>query len=118
MGIPAIKGTIDPPIFVDNRAISKQQSLLRAALRPPFLDGDFVGPIARMKRRLINIRAWWRGLDRGGSGGVRSNSLNQLEDSSTENHLSPTERLRKRYLHLRDQGRSAFKKEQEDDDDD
>lgn len=119
MGISASKEEIDSQaISVDNRTIAKQHSRLRAALRPPFLDGDFVGPIARLKCRLINMRAWWRGLDRGGSGGVRSGNQKEVEDLASESHLSPTEKLRKRYLFLRDQGRAAFKKEQDDDDDD
>lgn len=57
---------------------SKRQRLA-AALRPPFLDGDFVGPFARFRQRFVGVRTWWRGLMRGGTGdedrlGVRMRS--------------------------------------------
>jgi hypothetical protein len=107
---------IDAPIASEKGVVSKR-ARLRAALRPPFLDGDFVGPIARMKVRLMGIRAWWAGLDRGGSGAKGSFGLRlkdpEDQDHESEMHLSPMERIRKRYLFLRDQGRAAFQTQQD-----
>jgi len=78
-----------------------------------------------MKNRLRDIRVWWKGLDRGGVGDegsfrVRSSSQKEIEEQE-EAHLTPAERLRKRFLKLREQSKTAFRREEEslaDDDDD
>lgn len=109
------EGSVDAAVPTE-KGVASKRARLRAALRPPFLDGDFVGPIARMKIRLRSIRAWWGGLDRGGSGAKGSFGLRSKDpydhDQESEMHLSPMERIRKRYLFLRDQGRAAFKEQQ------
>lgn len=84
---------------------SKRARLL-AALRPPFLDGDFVGPVARLRRRAQEVRQWWKGLSRGGTADrehmrIRQVSAEELEEQG-ERDLTPMERLRKRFLTLRD----------------
>lgn len=114
-------GTSQMGLPSSETGLMSKDDRLRAALRPPFLDGEFVGPIARLRRRVQGIRAWWRALDRGGSGaegnfGLRSKTAEEL-DKGGESHLSPTERIRKRFLFLRDQGRAALKNQQDDVDD-
>lgn len=78
---------------------SKKQRLV-AALRPPFLDGDFVGPIARMKVRLAEVRGWWGGLVRGGTAGEEGRKARSASayGEEVERDLTPTERLRKRFF--------------------
>lgn len=121
-GILTSSGVIrDQILTAETRKISRRARLL-ASLRPPFLDGDFVGPIARTKRKLLNIREWYRSLDRGGSGHgsthqMRSKSQEELKQHN-EDTLTPMERLRKRLLRLRDRGRSALRSQAPDDDDD
>lgn len=78
-----------------------KRAKLFAALRPPFLDGDFVGPIARLRQRAKDVRIWWKGLVRGGTADKEHMRIRsaQIDD---DGRLSPMERLRKRFLSLRD----------------
>ncbi|UZJ53182.1 hypothetical protein CBS101457_002502 [Exobasidium rhododendri] len=103
---------------------TSKRSRLVTALRPPFLDGDFEGPIARLKIRLLGVRHWWRNLDRGGvgnKGSIRGATDQQGQAIETEDgNLTHAERLRKRLLYLRDQSKYAFRRQEvvEENDDD
>lgn len=80
---------------------SSKKARLLAALRPPFLDGDFVGPIARLRSRAQDVRIWWKGLVRGGTADKEHMRLKSAQIDG-DGMLSPMERLRKRFLSLRD----------------
>lgn len=88
-------------LLTANQTKPSKRARLLAALRPPFLDGDFVGPIARLRQRTNEVRKWWKGLVRGGTADKEHMRLKpaQMEDDKM---LSPMERLRKRFLSLRD----------------
>jgi hypothetical protein len=111
LGVPSTEG-IQSHFPMSDQTIKRAR--LVEALRPPFLDGDYVGPIARVRQRMRRVGEWWRNLDRGGSGakgGWGARSSNQEEE---ERNLTPSERLRKRFLNLRDQGRQAFSKREDE----
>ncbi|MCO5598623.1 hypothetical protein L7F22_052720 [Adiantum nelumboides] len=80
---------------------SSKRAKLLAALRPPFLDGDFVGPIARLRQQAKDVRIWWKGLVRGGTADKEHMRIKPAQ-TDDDGMLSPMERLRKRFLSLRD----------------
>lgn len=100
---------------VQTRPSKKQR--LALALRPPFLDGDFVGPIARMKMRLAEVRGWWGGLVRGGTAGLEGQrarddaASSSAFGSASEQNLTPTEQLRKRFFFNLQRGSNDSKKD-------
>lgn len=93
---------VSSSIKIPAEDVRTKRKRLAAALRPPFLDGDFVGPLARAGKR---VRIWWNSLVRGGTADethlqIRSTAKNQ---GGEDEQLSPNEVIRRRFLSLRDQ---------------